>query len=131
MKCVATSIHITVRCTIINYVDNIPNMSWYEMGYDAGFGVEKVLEFGLTRNVSTGVGFGMGGLRVLSNTTLRGTTLFKTGKNFRIDLDFKNGLHYHRRGSKLPNGNTRPGQGIGRHRPWDTSIHDRNFWDTF
>ena len=40
----------------------------------------------------------MGGLRVLSNTTLRGTTLFKTGKNFRIDLDFKNGLHYHRRG---------------------------------
>jgi len=115
-------LRLDLENAIINYVDNIPNMSWYEMGYDAGFGVEKVLEFGLTRNVSTGVGFGMGGLRVLSNTTLRGTTLFKTGKNFRIDLDFKNGLHYHRRG---------PG-GIGRHRPWQVKPGDEgNFWKRF
>jgi len=43
-------LRLSLENAIINYVDNIPNMSWYEMGYDAGFGVEKGIEFWLTRN---------------------------------------------------------------------------------
>lgn len=106
----------------INYVQNIPNMSAYEMGYDFGFGTEKAAEALITRGVYTGSGVGLGSVRVLSNTSLRGTTLLKTGKNFRIDLDVRNGLHYHRRG---------PG-GIGRHRPWEVKPGDQgNFWKRF
>jgi len=39
--------------------------------------------------------------------------------------------HYHRRGPLGPNGFPRPGQGIGRHRPWQRSGHDRRFRDRF
>jgi RHS repeat-associated protein len=35
----------------INYIQNIPNMSAYEMGFDLGFSTEKALEIGITRNV--------------------------------------------------------------------------------
>ena len=38
--------------------------------------------------------------------------------------------HYHRRGMDA-NGMTRPGQGIGRHRPWETKSSDTSFWDRF
>lgn len=38
--------------------------------------------------------------------------------------------HYHRRVTG-PNGETLPGQGIGRHRPWETKSTDTNFWDRF
>ena len=38
--------------------------------------------------------------------------------------------HYHRRVRDI-NGATRPGQGIGRHRPWDTKKTDTSFWDRF
>lgn len=108
--------------TAINYVQNIPNMSAYEMGYDIGFGSEKALEIAVTRQIYTGAGVGVGNIRFFSNSTLRGTTLFKTGKNLRIDLDLKNGFHYHRRG---------PG-GIGRHRPWQVKPGDKgNFWNRF
>lgn len=106
----------------IDYVHNIPNMSAYEIGYDIGFGTEKALEIAATRQIYTGAGVGVGNIRFFSNSTLRGTTLFKTGKNFRIDLDLKNGFHYHRRG---------PG-GIGRHRPWQIKPGDKgNFWNRF
>jgi hypothetical protein len=36
--------------------------------------------------------------------------------------------HYHRRGLD-PTGNTIPGQGIGRHRPWETKSTDTSFWN--
>lgn len=39
--------------------------------------------------------------------------------------------HYHRRGPKAPNGQTRPGQGIGRHRPLERSPHDKSIKDRF
>jgi len=39
-----------------NYVQNIPNMSAYEMGYDLGYGTEKVAESVL---ISKGAGFGL------------------------------------------------------------------------
>jgi len=35
----------------MNYVQNIPNMSTYDMGYDLGFGTEKALEIAITRRV--------------------------------------------------------------------------------
>ena len=38
--------------------------------------------------------------------------------------------HYHRRGLDI-NGATKPGQGIGRHRPWETKSSDTSFWDRF
>jgi len=98
-----------------SYIRNTPNMTAYEWGYDVGFASEKALEIAVTRNIYSGAGVGLGNVRLLSNTTIRGTTLFKTGKNFRIDLDIRNGLHYHRRG---------PG-GIGRHRPWQVKPGDK------
>lgn len=106
----------------INYIQNVPNMSTYEMGYDLGYGTEKGLELLISRQIYTGAGIGVGDIRFFSNTTLRGTTLFKTGKNFRFDLDLQNKLQYHRRG---------PG-GIGRHRPWQVKPGDKgNFWNRF
>ncbi len=59
------------------------------------------------------------------------------GNNFRIAL-FGNRTghptgkfpHYHRRGVDK-NGMTEPGQGIKRHRPWDTKQSDGSFWDRF
>jgi len=105
-----------------SFAKNVPNMSAYEFGYGLGFGSEKMLEFAVTRGVYSGAGVGFRNIRFLSNSTFRGTTLFKTGKNFRIDLDFRNGLHYHRRG---------PG-GIGRHRPWQIKPGDNgDFWKRF
>jgi RHS repeat-associated protein len=60
------------------------------------------------------------------------------GKNFRVAL-FGNRTghpigkypHYHRRGIPGLDGKTPEGQGIGRHRPWESKSSDKNFWDRF
>lgn len=39
--------------------------------------------------------------------------------------------HYHRRGIDPTTGLTRPGQGIGRHRPWEKKRPDTSIWDRF
>jgi RHS repeat-associated protein len=39
--------------------------------------------------------------------------------------------HYHRRGVDPITGETKPGQGVGRHRPWETKSTDKSFWDRF
>lgn len=39
--------------------------------------------------------------------------------------------HYHSRGRPTPQGTTPPGQGIGRHRPWEQKSTDKNFGDRF
>lgn len=60
------------------------------------------------------------------------------GKNFRL-APFGNRTgheigkypHYHRRGIDLVTGQTRPGQEIGRHRPWERKSTDTSFWDRF
>ena len=39
--------------------------------------------------------------------------------------------HYHRRSIDSDTGETKPGQGIGRHRPWDQKSTDKSFWDRF
>lgn len=57
------------------------------------------------------------------------------GKDFRIapfgnrtGNQFGELPHYHRRGLD-PTGQTLPGQGIGRHRPWETKSPDKNWCD--
>jgi hypothetical protein len=39
--------------------------------------------------------------------------------------------HYHRRGLDPATGQTRPGQGVGRHRPWEKKSTDKSFGDRF
>ncbi|KIG17575.1 hypothetical protein DB30_03056 [Enhygromyxa salina] len=39
--------------------------------------------------------------------------------------------HYHWRSKRLPNGQGKPGGGLGRHRPWDLHPDDVSFWDRF
>lgn len=39
--------------------------------------------------------------------------------------------HYHRRVIDAITGQTKPGQGIGRHRPWEAKSTDKSFWDLF
>jgi RHS repeat-associated protein len=59
------------------------------------------------------------------------------GKNFRFapfgnrtGHKFGRWPHYHRRG-RGASGETRPGQGIGRHRPLEKKSTDNSFWDRF
>ena len=60
------------------------------------------------------------------------------GRNFRL-APFGNRTghslgrwpHYHRRAIDRATGQTRPGQGIGRHRPIETKSNDTSFWDRF
>lgn len=64
----------------------------------------------------------------VNKTKTGGRTIFQNirdrGKNFRVDYDKANKVHYHRRG----NG---PGQGIGRHRPYEKKSTDKWFMDRF
>jgi hypothetical protein len=69
---------------------------------------------------------------------IRGAREITLGKNFRI-APFGNNTghpigrfpHYHRRGIDPITKQTYPGQGIGRHRPWETKSTDISFWDRF
>jgi len=63
---------------------------------------------------------------------------FKIGKNLRMapwGNRTENTLgkcpHYHRRGTPDSAGNTPPGQGIGRHRPWEKKSTDTSVFDRF
>jgi len=83
-----------------------------------------------------GVGFGAGA-RGLYGLYKVGRE-FRFGRNFRI-APFGNRTghptgrfpHYHRRGVDPNTGLTKPGQGIGRHRPWDSRSTDRAWWERF
>ena len=80
---------------------------------------------------------GLGALRGIGSWIRNGTEF--VGKNFRI-APFGNRTghptgkypHYHRR---VPHptkpGEGAPGQGMKRHRPWDTKGTDKSFWDRF
>jgi RHS repeat-associated protein len=68
---------------------------------------------------------------------------FSFGKNIRVapfgnrtkpgqSFNWRRELpHYHRRGAPGSGGQTLPGQGIGRHRPWDGSSHDATWLGRF
>jgi hypothetical protein len=55
----------------------------------------------------------------------------RTGYDKKGNILMREGPHYHRRGPNQPNGETHPGQGIGRHRPWESSGTDHGFKDRF
>lgn len=91
-----------------------------------------------------GIGYGIG---VATTTALitRGASRgyrtgaeFKVGKNFRV-APFGNRTnhpigrypHYHRRGVDPATGLTKPGQGIGRHRPFEKKSTDKKWWERF
>lgn len=75
-------------------------------------------------------------LAAVGRFAIRGREI-SIGKNWRI-APFGNRTghptgrwpHYHRRGIG-PNGATKPGQSIRRHRPWDQKPVDDSFWDRF
>jgi RHS repeat-associated protein len=63
---------------------------------------------------------------------------FAIGRNFRIaPWGNRTGHpigrfpHYHSRVIDPKTGLTKPGQGIGRHRPWEVKSTDKSFWDRF
>jgi hypothetical protein len=78
-----------------------------------------------------------GGPSVLARIKNWSGSEYKSGPNLRI-APFGNRTghptgrypHYHRR-VVYDAGETLPGQGIGRHRPWDTKSPDTSFWDRF
>jgi RHS repeat-associated protein len=81
------------------------------------------------------------GLGAVGGALYRGYRLGREisfGKNFRI-APFGNRTghpigrfpHYHRRGVDSATGQTRPGQGIGRHRPWEKKSPDTSIWSRF
>ena len=96
-------------------------------GVGAVFAVYKIAKWGVT-----GAKFLRRNHKFFTNKSGNQTTIYqyKNGKNFRIDFDKQNGLHYHRRGVDI-NGTTNPGQGIGRHRPWQKKSTDKSFLDRF
>jgi hypothetical protein len=81
-------------------------------------------------------GTGARGARSVAQAARRGQEI-EIGKNLRI-APFGNRTghrtgkypHYHRR-SPLPGGGSAKGQGIDRHRPWDSKPSDRKWWDRF
>lgn len=86
-----------------------------------------------TFSTLAGAGIGSGGLR-----GFRAGKEITFGRNFRI-APFGNRTghatgrfpHYHRRGIDPNTGLTRPGQGIGRHRSWDSRSTDKTWMDRF
>lgn len=70
-----------MAASISNYIDNIPNMSAYQVGYDLGFGAEKVAESVLLTRGAGAVVNGVKAFRVaktLKNTTVATTTYTKS-----------------------------------------------------
>ena len=86
--------------------------------------------------VGTAFGLGLGGASLFRGYSLGREISF--GRNFRI-APFGNRTghptgrypHYHRRGVNPNTGQTISGQGINRHRPWDTRSTDSTFVDRF
>lgn len=109
--------------------DTASNMTLYDWSYAIGYSTPDITlgfvgGYALS-SLRFANGIKVGNVRLLTNfnNKLEGTLLqIGRGKNFRIDFDWRNGLHYHRRG---------PG-GIGRHRPWQVKPGDQgNFWKRF
>jgi len=55
----------------------------------------------------------------------------RTGYDKKGNILMRELPHYHRRGAVQGNVESEPGQGIGRHRPWEVKETDTSFWDRF
>ncbi|VAW80717.1 hypothetical protein MNBD_GAMMA12-855 [hydrothermal vent metagenome] len=122
-------------------------------------GIGDGISFGLTKKFRKWQGID-GGVRrcdnsykiseIVGNFILPGAGVTKATQWFRVGKEFKIGKnwrlapfgnrtgnkygrwpHYHRRGTPNSSGATPPGQGIGRHRPWQSSPVDKGKWDRF
>jgi RHS repeat-associated protein len=136
----------------IMYIDEDGRVAWFVpvlIGAAVGGGIDLGIELWRHdgdfdcvnwRNVAVGTAIGAltGAGGVVARFAILGREI-KFGRNLRI-APFGNRTghpigrfpHYHRRGAPDPvTGQTRPGQGIGRHRPWETSPVDKSFWDLF
>jgi hypothetical protein len=102
------------------------------LGTELGYGAQGVL------GVAGSLAIAYGGVSALDGWFIRGGE-FRFGSNFRVnptgDWTSEGPLgrlpHYHRRGIDPATGETQPGQGIGRHRPWQTSPVDSSWWSRF
>jgi RHS repeat-associated protein len=100
--------------------------------------VGAVVQDGIIGGVTGGI-FGWIGGRVGPRTGIARGREYKLGPNCRIapwgnrtNNQYGKWPHYHRRVPDPANpGQGYPGQGIGRHRPWERKSTDRNFWERF
>ncbi|MGL4745930.1 MAG: RHS repeat-associated core domain-containing protein, partial [Dermatophilaceae bacterium] len=108
----------------------LDNINWGDVAASAAIG-------GLTRGTSRYLRAANGGTSTWAKVKAWSGREYKFGPNFRI-APFGNRTghptgrypHYHRRVVD-DTGETLPGQGIGRHRPWDKKSTDTSFWDRF
>ncbi|QMU61549.1 MAG: hypothetical protein GKR92_07505 [Gammaproteobacteria bacterium] len=106
----------------------------YQFDYRTGY-VERALFSGSAESVCPEC-YLIGGTGAIRGFARGGEIAFS--KNFRI-APFGNRTgnaigrfpHYHRRGINVLTGKTKPGQGIGRHRPWEKKATDKGFGDRF
>jgi RHS repeat-associated protein len=101
-----------------------------------GLGVNDVVDF-CSASYQLGQVAGVVHVTVLQYRGFTTGREFAVGKNFRIApwgnrTGHPTGRfpHYHRRGLAA-NGQTKPGQGISRHRPWDRRSSDKTWWERF
>ncbi|ANE58082.1 hypothetical protein AYM39_22680 (plasmid) [Methylomonas sp. DH-1] len=127
---------------------NLPSLPQSIVDFSAGFG--DVLSFGGTyfvremMNTNSAVDLSSGAYMAgaVSGVAIHAIG-FRTGGELSIGRDFRLAPwgnrtgnqygelpHYHRRGVDQT-GQTIPGQGIGRHRPWESKSPDSSVWDRF
>ncbi|MEM6516643.1 MAG: RHS repeat-associated core domain-containing protein [Bacteroidota bacterium] len=126
---------------IFDYASNIPNMTAYEMGHNAGYFTEKTAEVIL---ITKGANF-LRGFKLLRGPGggVNGFTISKgSGYGAKPRIDF----HRLGRASKKSNSMSIPsflknrrllhwhrgrGNNLHRHRPWEKGWNDGSFWDRF
>jgi RHS repeat-associated protein len=133
----------------------ISNSSLLQVATDAAAGFGDGVSLGTTRSLRTFAGIngrirmncglyraseamGAGWMVALNIVGAATGYEFKIGKNWRIAPwgnrtgdPYGSYPHYHRRGAPGADSKTPPGQGIGRHRPFEPSQHDRWWGDRF
>ncbi|WP_437755656.1 RHS repeat-associated core domain-containing protein [Sorangium sp. So ce1389] len=138
------------------WLEDLDNSGWLRAAGDFSAGVSGALTLGLSDLLIEATGLDEFGSKCSTARwagEIAGTALglaaggqvaatgreFTIGKNFRI-APFGNRAghkigrwpHYHRRGSVNPRtGQPGRGQGIGRHRPWETKADDKSWWSRF
>jgi len=139
---------IQIASTVVNYVESLPSKSAYQLGYDFGFGLEKVGEFALTRRVGS---FGMNAaknipgfkwLRSKGRGEINDFSISKgSGYGARPRFDFqelkntynsritsKMTIPKWRDGWKLPHWHRGKGNNLRYHRPWEKSPDGKRKW---
>jgi len=125
-------VHLPTTATVRGWVGNLFNVT-PEVDECSPFYVG-----GAVAGVLYPVGVVGKGLRELYTFARDGREI-SLGRDFRLapfgnrtENEYGGLPHYHRRGAIDPaTGESMPGQGIGRHRPWEPSQHDNSWWNRF